>query len=126
MTNVLVVDDSALVRNYHKYILQMANYLSEAASNGAEALEKSLLIDFDLILCDINMTIMDGITFIQEYRKINSETPIIIITSIEEALQKEIGFKAGANVYVTKPVEPELLLENIRMLLGGPNEFPNC
>ncbi|MGA7720586.1 MAG: response regulator [Ignavibacteriaceae bacterium] len=118
MKKVLVVDDSSFVRTYHKSILQQGNYLSEAASNGAEALEKSLSIDYDLILCDINMLIMDGITFIQKYRKSGKETPIIIITSIEESHQKSIGFEAGANVYVTKPVEPELLLENVRMLLG--------
>jgi two-component system chemotaxis response regulator CheY len=118
MKKVLVVDDSSFVRTYHKSILQQGNYLSEAASNGVEALEKSLLFEFDLILCDINMLVMDGITFIKEYRKSGRETPIIIVTSIEEAHQKSIGFQAGANVYVTKPAEPEILLENIRMLLG--------
>jgi len=121
MKKILIVDDSSFVRTYHKSILKTANYLSEVASNGAEALEKSLLTDYDLILCDINMTVMDGITFIQKYRKAGKETPIIIVTTLEEAHQKEAGFQAGANVYVLKPVEPELLLENIRMLLGEQN-----
>ena len=89
MKKVLVVDDSSFVRTYHKSILQQGNYLSEAASNGAEALEKSLSIDYDLILCDINMLIMDGITFIQKYRKSGKETPIIIITSIEESRRNQ-------------------------------------
>lgn len=117
MKKILVVDDSSFVRTYHKGILKTANYLSETASNGIEALEKALLTDFDLILCDINMTIMDGITFIQEYRKTGRETPIIIVTSLEESREKTIGFQAGANAYVTKPVVPDILLENMSMLL---------
>ena len=118
MKKILIVDDSSLVRSYHTSILKTANYLSEIAINGAEALEKALLFDFDLILCDINMAVMDGITFIQKYRKAGKETPIIIITTLEESRQKEIGFQAGANVYVAKPAEPDFLIENIKMLLG--------
>ena len=118
MKKILIVDDSSLVRIYHASILKSANYLSEIAINGAEALEKSLMNDYDLILCDINMTVMDGITFIQKYRKTGKETPIIIVTTVEESRQKEIGFEAGANVYVTKPAQPDFLVENIRMLLG--------
>ena len=118
MKKILIVDDSSLVRIYHSSILKSANYLSEIAINGAEALEKSLMNDYDLILCDINMTVMDGITFIQKYRKTGKETPIIIITTVEESRQRVIGFQAGANVYVVKPAEPDYLIENIRMLLG--------
>ena len=110
MKKILIVDDSSFVRTYHTSILKTGNYLSETASNGAEALEKSLLTDYDLILCDINMMVMDGITFIQKLRKTGNETPIIIVTSLEESRQKAIGFNAGANVYVVKPVVPELLL----------------
>ncbi len=118
MKKVLVVDDSKVVRKYHSNILKSAGYHVDSASDGEEALEKSLLNQYDVILVDINMPVMDGITYIERYRQEEKETPMIIITTQEESIHKDKGFDAGVNLYVVKPVVPEKLILNIKILLG--------
>jgi len=118
MKKVLVVDDSPVVRNFHMSVLKKEGFFVDGASDGAEALEKALTEHFDLILCDINMANMDGLTFIQKYREEEKETPIIIISTQEDEFNKQKGFESGANFYLTKPVKPEKLILNISMLLN--------
>jgi len=119
MKKVLVVDDSPVVRSFHMNILKTSGYAAEGASDGVEALEKSLSRFYDLILCDINMPNMDGITFIRKYREESSSTPIIILTTQEEEIHRQKGYEAGANLYIVKPVKPINLILHIRLLLGG-------
>lgn len=118
MRNILVVDDSPVVRSFHMNILKTSGYKADGASDGVEALEKSLSNPYDLILCDINMPNMDGLTFIKKYRDSEENTPIIILTTQEEAVHKQEGFAAGADFYLTKPVTPKNLLLHIKLLLG--------
>ncbi len=115
---VLIVDDSDMVRHFHANILKSAGFDTEQAIDGMDALEKSVKNSFSLILCDLNMPRMDGITFIKELRKTGKETPVIIITTQEEAENRRKGYMSGANLYITKPVKPEELIINIKMLLG--------
>lgn len=114
---ILVVDDSPVVRSFHSNILKSMGFKVDGASDGAEALEKSLANEYSLILCDINMPNMDGITFIKRYREVNQETPIIIITTQEEAVHKEKCYEAGANLYLVKPIKPSSLVLHINILL---------
>jgi len=115
---VLVIDDSDMVRHFHSNILKSAGFDAEGAIDGMDALEKSLKTSYSIMLCDLNMPRMDGITFIKEYRKSGKETPIIIITTQEEAENRKKGFASGANLYITKPVKPDDLIMNMKMLLG--------
>ncbi len=115
--NVLVVDDSTLVRKYHSSILKEAGFEIFTAADGYEALEKALSINMDLVLCDINMSRMDGITFVEKYRKEGYETPVIMISTQADAVDKLKAYEAGANVYITKPIQPDILVENIKILL---------
>ncbi|MBP7280673.1 MAG: response regulator [Leptospiraceae bacterium] len=117
MKKILVVDDSPVVRNFHMNILKKEGYLVDSAEDGVVALEKSLTIDFDLILCDINMPNMDGLTFVRKFRELEKEIPVIVISTQEEHHQTIEGFTAGANLYIIKPVSPEKLLEHIKLLL---------
>jgi len=114
---VLVVDDSNLVRNYHSSILKEAGFEVLTAIDGYEALEKALSKKLDLILCDINMSRMDGITFVEKYRKEGYETPVIMISTQSDSVDKLKAYEAGANVYITKPIQPDILIENIKILL---------
>jgi two-component system, chemotaxis family, chemotaxis protein CheY len=114
---ILVVDDSNLVRNYHSAILKDAGFEVFTAIDGYEALEKSLSKDIDLILCDVNMGRMDGISFVEKYRKEGLETPIIMISTQSDVVDKFKAYQAGANVYILKPVQPDALIENIKILL---------
>jgi two-component system chemotaxis response regulator CheY len=115
---ILVVDDSPVVRSFHANILKMSGFKADGACDGVEALEKALITSYHLILCDINMPNMDGITFIQRYREQDETAPIIILTTQEDAVHREKGYKAGANLYLVKPVKPGSLIRHIELLLG--------
>ncbi len=117
MKRILVVDDSPVVRNFHMNILKKEGFKTDGAENGIMALEKSLTEDFDLILCDINMPSMDGLTFVRKFREQEKETPVIIITTVDEQDQKVLGFDAGANLYLVKPINPQKLVDHIKLML---------
>ncbi len=113
---VLIVDDSPMVRNFHSYILREAGFEVRTAADGAEALEVFVQDNFDLVITDINMPRMDGLTFIRRIREIDPHVPIIIISTQDEAKDKQQGYDAGANIYLVKPTKPSVLVENIKFL----------
>ena len=116
---ILIVDDSEFVRSYHSYILEEANFQVITAVDGSDGLEKLYANSCDLVLSDINMSNMDGYEFIRRVRtdKKYSALPIIIVSTESEARDKMKGFEAGANLYIVKPSSPEMMIENIRMIL---------
>lgn len=116
---ILVVDDSEFVRNYHSHILTHANFDVFTAVDGNDGLEKLYSHDCDLILTDINMGQMDGYEFIRRVRAEAQyeDLPIIIISTEGEKGDKMKGFEAGANLYIVKPSEPAVMIENIRLVL---------
>jgi two-component system chemotaxis response regulator CheY len=116
---ILIVDDSQFVRSYHSHILEQAHFQVITAVDGSDGLEKLYANSCDLVLTDINMSNMDGYEFIRRVRaegKYNS-LPIIIVSTEGEAKDKNKGFEAGANLYIVKPSSPEMMVENIRMIL---------
>ncbi len=116
--HILVVDDSPVVRSFHANILRISGFASDGARDGVEALEKALTRHYHLILCDINMPNMDGLTFIRRYREMEETAPVIILTTQEDAVHREKGYLAGANLYLVKPVKPNHLISHIQLLLG--------
>lgn len=121
MKRVLVVDDAATVRLYHRAILERAEYLVEEAVNGIEALEKSLAESYDLYLVDVNMPPWDGYGFLNRLRQLDVEFAPAIMISTEAAPEDEAkAFLAGANAYLVKPVDPGALLATVKVLLGEP------
>lgn len=118
---ILVVDDSEFVRNYHTHILTEASFDVLTAVDGSDGLEKLYSNACDLILTDINMRHMDGYEFIRRVRAEAQyeDLPIIIISTEGENADKMKGFEAGANLYIVKPSEPCVMIENIRLVLAG-------
>lgn len=116
---ILIVDDSEFVRSYHSYILEEADFQVITAVDGSDGLEKLYTNSCDLVLSDINMSNMDGYEFIRRIRADKKYTalPIIIVSTESEARDKMKGFEAGANLYIVKPSSPEMMVENIRMVL---------
>ena len=116
---VLVVDDSEMIRNFHCYILKNAGFDVLAAIDGADGMEKLMRNQIDALITDINMPNMDGFTFVQRLREnpLYEELPVIIVSTEDEAEDKQRGFDAGANIYIVKPTEPAKLIESIKMLL---------
>jgi two-component system chemotaxis response regulator CheY len=119
MKRILIIDDAATVRMFHRSILEGAGFVVEEAINGIEALEKSLQTSFDLYLVDINMPKLDGYGFLRELRSMDiPQAPAIMISTEAEAQDRTNAFEAGANAYLIKPSKPEQLLLQVRLLIG--------
>jgi two-component system chemotaxis response regulator CheY len=119
MKRILVIDDAATVRMYHRGILESAGYSVEEAWNGIEALEKALQAPFDLYVVDINMPKLDGYGFLRELRQQETQQLPAIMVSTEAALgDEQAAYRAGANGYLIKPVKPLRLLAFVRLMLG--------
>ena len=114
-------DDSEFVRSHHTHILEQF-FCSRYYPGGRQRwLEKLYSRPFDLVLTDINMNHMDGYEFIRRIRDDAkySLLPIIIVSTESEGKDKTKGFEVGANLYIVKPCAPEIMVENIRMILVG-------
>ncbi len=119
MKTILVIDDAATVRMYHRHILESAGYSVDEAINGIEALEKALVKNYDLFLVDINMPKLDGYGFLRQLRSQDIEQAPAIMVSTESGKNDEIlAYNAGANLYLIKPTKPDELLRYSRLLLG--------
>jgi two-component system, chemotaxis family, chemotaxis protein CheY len=120
---ILVVDDASLVRLYYRQILEGPNFEVEEAFNGLEALEKLLARTFDMIIVDINMPQMDGLTLIAKLRGQAlpvASTPTLLVSSEAAAEDIAAGRAAGANFYQVKPIPPDALQECAALLCGLP------
>ena len=119
MKRILIVDDAATVRMYHRSVLEEAGYSVAEAINGVEALEKALLEPFDLYVVDVNMPKLDGYGFLRQLRTENmAQAPAIMVSTEDATHDQTAAFRAGANAYIAKPVKPEQLLTHVRLLLG--------
>ncbi|MCX7103077.1 MAG: response regulator [Methylobacter sp.] len=119
MKRILIVDDAATVRMYHRNILESAGYSVEEAINGIEALEKVMLTPFDLYVVDINMPKLDGYGFLKELRRQDmDQAPAIMVSTEAEPNDRQLAYRAGANLYLIKPVKPAELLLHVALLLG--------
>ena len=119
MTRILIVDDAATVRMYHRGILESAGYKVEEALNGIEALEKALEAPFDLYIVDINMPKLDGYGFLRELRQQKiAQQPAIMVSTEAAAGDEKAAYQAGANSYLIKPVRQSQLLSHVRLMLG--------
>jgi two-component system chemotaxis response regulator CheY len=119
MATVMVVDDSKTVRSYHGYILKAMDIDVIEAENGMEALERSLDGDIDLYLVDVNMPVMDGYSFVLELRKQPNHqlTPVIMVTTQAQEIDKIEAYKVGANLFETKPIKPDQLNAYVNILV---------
>jgi two-component system chemotaxis response regulator CheY len=119
MKHILIVDDAATVRMFHRSILESAGYAVDEAVNGIEALEKALQNPFDLYVVDINMPKLDGYGFLRELRAQDiPQVPAIMISTEAESNDQKLAYASGANVYMVKPSKPERLLLNVKLLIG--------
>jgi two-component system chemotaxis response regulator CheY len=117
---ILIVDDAATVRMYHRKIFQDGGFDADEAVNGLEALEKSLTQRYDLLLVDVNMPKMDGYSFLREFRAQDSQPQVPALMVSTQADRRDAGeaYRAGANYYLVKPVKPVDLMIAARLLMG--------
>jgi two-component system chemotaxis response regulator CheY len=120
---ILVIDDASLVRLYYRTALEAAGFHVEEAMNGLEALEKLLTSPVHLLVVDINMPQMDGLTFLQAVRQKDRALASIpaLVTSTESAETDFAAARAaGANYYLVKPIDQAKLVEFAGLLCGVP------
>lgn len=115
--SILVVDDSGIMRNMVKKALEMGGYTCTLAENGEDALENYERNKIDLIITDINMPIMDGITLIEAIRKKDKKIPIFALTSNSDEAMRNRGKEAGANGWVVKPFQPPQFLDLLKQVI---------
>ncbi len=118
---VLVVDDAGLVRLYYRSVLEQSGFQVEEALNGLEGVEKVLTMQPNLLVIDVNMPHMDGISFLDLLRRKPEPLCSIpaLITSTECAEKDfEAARAAGANFYLVKPVSGEQLSEMAALMCG--------
>ncbi|GEO85537.1 MULTISPECIES: response regulator [Alphaproteobacteria] len=118
--HILTVDDSASIRMTTKIALSNAGYTVTEAVDGADGIAKLSTGTFDLIVTDLNMPNMDGLTMIRELRKMPAHTgvPVIFLTTESDGEIKSQAKAAGATGWLTKPFDPENLVKITRKVLG--------
>ncbi|MGH8188570.1 MAG: response regulator [Steroidobacteraceae bacterium] len=116
---ILAVDDSASMRQMVRFTLESAGFKVVQAADGVEALDFAKANEVDLVLTDVNMPRMDGITLVRELRTLASYkfTPMLVLTTEAGSDAKQRGRQAGATGWIVKPFSPEQLLATIARVL---------
>jgi two-component system chemotaxis response regulator CheY len=115
----IVVDDSVTMREMVSYTLKEAGFEPLEGVHGQQALEHLDGRHVDIIITDLNMPVMDGITFIKEVRAKEAYkfTPILMLTTESQPEMKMKGKEAGATGWLVKPFNPEMLLQVIKKVI---------
>jgi two-component system chemotaxis response regulator CheY len=113
---ILVVDDSASMRQLVSFALKSAGYEVVAAVHGKDGLEKMKAGKVDMIVTDLNMPEMDGIELIKNVRSnpASKFTPIVMLTTESQETRKQEGKQAGATGWIVKPFKPEELVDLVK------------
>lgn len=120
LRRALIVDDSRSMRQMVSFTLKGAGFEPLEAENGQEALEKLRGQKFGVIITDLNMPVMDGISFIRKARTTPEARfiPILILTTESQQAKKLEAKAAGATGWILKPFEPEKLLQTLQKVMG--------
>lgn len=122
-TKILIVDDEADMRELIRMYLEKEKYDCKEAADGNKALEMMDDEQFDLIILDIMMPELDGITFTMKVRE-HSNIPIIFLTARADEWDRVYGLKIGADDYIVKPFSPNELTARIQAVLRR-TQFPH-
>jgi two-component system chemotaxis response regulator CheY len=120
MTAILTVDDSASIRRTIRIALTAEGFGVTEAADGVEGLSKAQDARFDLIITDLNMPMMDGLTMIRELRKKPDQAgvPILFLTTESDSRLKAEAKAAGATGWLTKPFDPDQLIRIVTKILA--------
>lgn len=116
---IMIVDDSPSIRQVVNIALTKAGYEVIEAEDGQDALNKLENTKVNLIICDVNMPNMDGLTFLKSLKQLQNHkfTPVIMLTTESQQSLKMEGKMAGAKAWMVKPFKPEQMLEAISKLI---------
>ncbi|MBN2401798.1 MAG: response regulator [Spirochaetes bacterium] len=122
MQYIIIIDDSLTIRAIVELVLKNLGYAIQHAENGEDALKKIREIiekgdGISLCVTDINMPVMDGISFLEEFKKIDKFTPVVMLTTESNDSRLAECKKLGASAWITKPFHPDKLLSTVKRLL---------
>jgi two-component system, chemotaxis family, chemotaxis protein CheY len=119
MATILAVDDSISMRTLVARTLSDGGHTVVEAADGKQALELASRRAFSLVISDVNMPVMDGLSFVREFRKLETGrfVPVLFLTTEIDAEKKAEAKKAGATGWIVKPFSPEVLLATIKKVL---------
>ncbi len=123
MAKILVVEDDQPLVKAIKDWLAAEKHVLEFQSDGSEALELIRFYSYDVIVLDWNLPSLPGVEVCRRFRAAGGKTPIIMLTGMNQLHDKQAGFDAGADDYLTKPFEMEELSMRLRALLRRPQTF---
>ncbi len=120
MTKILAVDDSASMRQMVTFTLKSAGFDVTEASDGVEALKAAQSKAFDVVISDVNMPNMDGLTLVKKLRALGNYKfiPILMLTTESSGDKKQAGRAAGATGWIVKPFNPDQLLATVKKVIS--------
>ena len=111
--NILIVEDEAALAGAVEHILQKAGHTTDWVSDGQSALDYIRGFSYNLVLLDIMLPKLDGLSVLRQVRSEGIETPILMLTARTTVPDKVAGLNAGADDYLTKPFDPQELLARV-------------
>jgi len=123
-TNVLLIEDEADVRELIIYNLQINGFATDFAVDGQQGLDKARSGEFDIILLDLMLPVLDGFTVCRKLRSdaATLKLPVIMLTARGEESDIVMGLESGADDYITKPFSPKILIARINTILRRPHK----
>jgi two-component system copper resistance phosphate regulon response regulator CusR len=122
-TNILVVEDEPLMASFIARGLRDNGYAVDTAADGGQAVTQAEAKDYDLVVLDLRLPVKDGLTVCRELREQSFRSPILMLTALDGADDVVNGLNSGADDYLPKPFDFELLLARIRALLRRGAQF---
>jgi DNA-binding response OmpR family regulator len=122
-TRILLIDDDALLRRSLAFNLERAGYLVNSTASAEEALEHAQHVPPDLVLLDIGLPGMDGLDALRSIRA-DASPPVIFLTARRRELDQVLGLELGADDYVTKPFDLDVLLARIKAVIRRSQAAP--
>ncbi len=120
MANIMTVDDTATMRQMISFTLSSVGHQVVQACDGEQALKLAQQNKVDLVIADVNMPVMDGISLIKSLRQLPEYrfTPILMLTTESQDTKRQEGKSAGATGWIVKPFNPEQLINVVNKVLG--------
>jgi DNA-binding response OmpR family regulator len=117
---VLVVEDDAGIAKFIHQGLNEAGYAVDVASNGREGVNYAIAADYDIIVLDVLLPELDGLSVLKNLRQRGLQTPVLLLTALDTVQDRVLGLDAGADDYLIKPFDFTELLARLRALLRRP------
>lgn len=122
---ILIVEDEKALSRVLVKIFEKNYYSVDAVYNGQEALDYIATCNYDIVLMDVMMPVMDGITALKKIRADGNQIPVLLLTAKSEVDDKVMGLDSGANYYITKPFDTKELLAAVRAITRKEDQTDN-